>query len=157
MVAVGVEIRGAGSGRLRMKAIDDASSATLFTFVINAVAEGARVHTDAWQGYGKLNEPGYEHHPLNQAAARAAGQDPGEMLPCAPGHLQPQHLVGRHPPFRFRRTSADLPGRVCLPVQSPPHTHGRLPDTPWPGYQRTADHLQPDIRGRTSATLAKLS
>jgi transposase-like protein len=81
LVAVAVEVRGAGSGRVRMKVVENASSPTLFTFVINAVAEGAIVHTDAWKGYSRLEELGYEHHPLNQTAARAAGEDPGEMLP----------------------------------------------------------------------------
>jgi hypothetical protein len=54
LVVVAVEIRGAGSGRLRMQVINDASAATLCGFVQDAVAPGASVHTDGWPDAGPL-------------------------------------------------------------------------------------------------------
>lgn len=81
VVAVGVEVRGAGSGRVRMAVIEDASAATLTGFVRDNVAVGATVHTDAWQGYRPLRKRGYDHQPRSQRAARAAGADPDEILP----------------------------------------------------------------------------
>ena len=41
-----------------------------------AVALCAKVITDGWQGYRGLEALGYVHTPRNQAAARAAGEDP---------------------------------------------------------------------------------
>jgi transposase-like protein len=81
LVVVGVEVRGAGSGRVRMQVIEDASAATLAGFVRAHVAFGATVHTDAWQGYRPLARLGYDHQPRSQRAARALGDDPGEILP----------------------------------------------------------------------------
>jgi transposase-like protein len=81
LVAVAVEIRGAGSGRVRMQVIPDASSATLHPFVQAAVAQGSTVRTDAWSGYRGLDKLGYHHDPRSQRAAKALGEDPGELLP----------------------------------------------------------------------------
>ena len=81
LVAVGVEVRGAGSGRVRMAVIEDASAATLTGFVRENVAAGAIVHTDAWKSYRSLSALGYDHQPRNQSAARRQGEDPDEILP----------------------------------------------------------------------------
>jgi hypothetical protein len=43
---VGVEVRGAGSGRLRLRVLPDASQETLTPWVKEIVAPGAIVHTD---------------------------------------------------------------------------------------------------------------
>lgn len=72
LVAVGVEVRGAGSGRVRMALIDDVSAATLTGFVRGNVAMGAAVHTDAWTSYLPLGKLGYDHQPRSQRAASAA-------------------------------------------------------------------------------------
>jgi transposase-like protein len=65
LVVVGVECRGAGSGRVRMQAIPDASEASLLGFVTSNVAAGAIVHTDGWISYRKLPARGYDHRPRN--------------------------------------------------------------------------------------------
>src|SRR5665648_903964 len=46
-----VEVRGNGSGRVRMKVTPNASGETLSSFVAETVSPGAIVHTDGWQGY----------------------------------------------------------------------------------------------------------
>jgi hypothetical protein len=50
LVIVAVEVRGAGSGRIRMQVIDDASADTLCDFVAESIAAGAIVRTDGWSG-----------------------------------------------------------------------------------------------------------
>lgn len=47
---VACEIRGKGSGRIRMEVILDASGVTLAGFGTGNVEPGAVVHTDGWQG-----------------------------------------------------------------------------------------------------------
>lgn len=79
-VIVAVEVRGQGSGRVRMKVIGDASGDTLTGFVIDTVAPGAIVHTDGWMGYAPLAKKGYTHRPRSQRAAKKAG-DPDPILP----------------------------------------------------------------------------
>ena len=80
LVAVAVEVRGNGSGRLRMKVIPDASGKTLGSFVAETVAAGAIVHTDGWQGYVPLTKNGYDHRPRSARAAKKVG-DPDPILP----------------------------------------------------------------------------
>lgn len=75
LVGVAVEVRGRGSGRLRLQVLDDASADSLHGFVKATTAAGAIVHTDGWQGYAGLTKLGYEHRPRSQRAAQ-----PGEQL-----------------------------------------------------------------------------
>ncbi len=79
-VVVAVEVRGQGSGRVRMKVIRDASGDTLTGFVMDTVAPGAIVHTDGWMGYAPLAKKGYTHRPRSQRAAKKAG-DTDPVLP----------------------------------------------------------------------------
>jgi transposase-like protein len=66
LVVVAVEVRGAGSGRLRLAALPDASRKSLGGFVAENVTEGSIVHTDGWSGYGSVGELGYDHRPILQ-------------------------------------------------------------------------------------------
>ena len=70
-----------GDGRVRMAILADASAASLHRFVADNVEPGATVVTDAWQGYRGLEGLGYTHDRHSQRAARARGDDPGELLP----------------------------------------------------------------------------
>lgn len=82
LVGVAIEVRGRGSGRLRLAPLADAAGPTLQEFVFATVAPGAIVHTDGWPSYNKITERGYQHRPRSQRAARAGGrQDP--ILPRA--------------------------------------------------------------------------
>jgi hypothetical protein len=63
LVVVAVEVRGAGSGRVRMQVVEDASTATLTGFVRGVVEPGAIVHTDGWTSYRRLAKLGYEPVP----------------------------------------------------------------------------------------------
>jgi transposase-like protein len=75
LCGVAVEVRGRGSGRLRLAVLPDASGASLGAFTRSTVAAGAIVQTDGWQGYAGLGKLGYEHRPRSQRAA-----PPGEQL-----------------------------------------------------------------------------
>jgi transposase-like protein len=81
LVIVAAEIRGAGTGRIRLQIIDNASADALCGFVITTVEPSATVHTDAWQGYKRLTRLGYDHQPRSQRAQRLLGQNPDEILP----------------------------------------------------------------------------
>jgi len=83
IVVVAVEVRGSGSGRVRMEVVGDLSADSLCGFVEVNVAKGATVKTDAWQGFKRLATLGYDHQPKSQRAGLRLGEDIGEMLPRA--------------------------------------------------------------------------
>lgn len=69
IVAIAVEIRGRGSGRIRMSRVDDVSGKSLLAFVEAAACPGAVVHTDGWTGYNGIAGLGYDHRPKNISAS----------------------------------------------------------------------------------------
>ena len=83
LTGIAVEIQEPrGFGRCRMLPLADASAASLHPFVKDHIEPGTRVITDGWQGYRGLDELGYVHDRRSQRAARARGEDPGELLPA---------------------------------------------------------------------------
>jgi transposase-like protein len=66
LVAVAVEVRGGGSGRIRLQALPNANGDTLPGFVQATIAPAAIVHTDGWNGYRYLRAAGYDHRPVSQ-------------------------------------------------------------------------------------------
>ena len=76
----------------------DASAASLHAFVTDHVEPGARVITDGWQGYSGLEKLGYVHDRRSQRAARARGEDPGDLLPAVHrvASLAKRWLLGTH-------------------------------------------------------------
>jgi transposase-like protein len=61
LVAVAVEVREDGAGRLRMAKVEDASQESLDAFVKGNVVGGSQVKTDGWVGYNGLRKAGYQH------------------------------------------------------------------------------------------------
>jgi transposase-like protein len=74
LCGIAVEIRGRGSGRLRLQVLPDASGPSLRAFVEATTAAGTIVHTDGWKGYDRLAELGYDHRRRSRVA------EPGEQL-----------------------------------------------------------------------------
>lgn len=74
LCGVSVEVRGRGSGRLRLAVLADASAKSLGAFVKATTAPGAIVHTDGWKGYNGLGKAGYDHRPRSQRAG--VGEEP---------------------------------------------------------------------------------
>jgi transposase-like protein len=75
LCGVAVEVRGQGSGRLRLATLADAAMPTLTAFATETTAPGTIVHTDGWRGYNGLTRAGYDHRPHSQRAA-APGEEP---------------------------------------------------------------------------------
>lgn len=63
LVAMAVEIKGEGMGRVRLHRIRDSSAKSLKSFIKQAVAPGSAITTDGWQGYAGLVKEGYLHTP----------------------------------------------------------------------------------------------
>lgn len=64
LIGVAVEIRGEGSGRIRLQRIPDTSAKSLESFVQFAVAPGAEITTDGRWGYSGLSRLGYRYKPI---------------------------------------------------------------------------------------------
>ena len=99
LTGIAVEVRQPkGIGRCRMALLADASSASLRPFLTGHVEPGATVITDAWMGYHGLAGLGYAHQRRSQRAARARGDDPGELLPAVHrvASLAKRWLLGTH-------------------------------------------------------------
>jgi transposase-like protein len=75
LIGIAIEVRGHGSGRLRLRVLPDASGPTLLSFAQSTTATGAIVHTDGLQSYRVLSKHGYEHRRRPQQTAA-----PGEQL-----------------------------------------------------------------------------
>lgn len=76
LVAVAVERRARGLGRLRLQVVPDASQATLGAFISENVSPGSTTISDAWSGYAALPADAYTHLSLSQAAMKRAGVEP---------------------------------------------------------------------------------
>jgi hypothetical protein len=77
LVGAAIEVRGAGSGRLRLQVLANSRAKTLEAFTNATTAPGAIVHTDGLNSYAGLAKLGYQHRPRKQTGAR-----PGdELLP----------------------------------------------------------------------------
>ncbi len=96
-IAVEVSTR-KGIGRCRMAVLEDASAESLNPFGTGAVEPGSIVITDGWQGYSGLEGLGYTRERRSQRAARARGEDPGELLPAVHrvASLAKRWLLGTH-------------------------------------------------------------
>ena len=66
LVGVAIEIRGVGSGRVRLKVLKDASAQSLGAFVKATTAPGTIVHTDGWPAYNCVAKLGFEHRKRSQ-------------------------------------------------------------------------------------------
>jgi len=99
LVGIAVELhQPRGYGRVRMGILADASAGSLRPFVTDNVEPGATVITDAWMGYHGIDRLGYTHDRRSQRAARARGQDAGELLPGVHrvASLAKRWLLGTH-------------------------------------------------------------
>jgi len=77
IVVAAVEIRGRGSGRIRLGVVPDVSGDSLSGFVEAVVAPGSVVLTDGWRGYVPLKKKGYDHQPKTQGP----GENAAKLLP----------------------------------------------------------------------------
>ena len=78
LIVVAAQEDGQGIGRIRMRRIADASSASLMPFVQDSIEPGSVVHTDAWLGYEPLEKSGYRHE---ITSLRRQKKSPSDLLP----------------------------------------------------------------------------
>lgn len=167
LVGVAVEVREPrGFGRCRFAILADGSAASLHPFVTENVEPRATVITDGWSGYYGIDKLGYTHVRRSQRAARARGEDVGELLPGVhriaslvkrwllgthQGSVDEAHLQGylNEFAFRFNRRRSSSRGllfyRVLeLAVGHPPVRYRDLVADPQP---KAVVPTAPDKRG----------
>jgi transposase-like protein len=99
LTAIAVEIfEPKGWGRCRMAPIADASASSLLPFVKESIEPGSTVITDGWNGYMGIEHEGYIRDRRSQRAARARGEDAGELLPAVHriAALAKRWILGTH-------------------------------------------------------------
>ena len=74
LVGAAIEVRGRGSGRLRLQVLPDSQASTLEAFTKRTTAPGAIVHTDGLFSYSGLPKLGYDHRPRKVASVGADEQ-----------------------------------------------------------------------------------
>lgn len=70
LVGIAIEVRGQGSGRLRLLVLENSQAKTLEAFTKATTAPGAVVHTDGLFSYSGLPKLGYDHRPRKVASVR---------------------------------------------------------------------------------------
>lgn len=73
IVVGAVEVRGRGSGRIRLAVVADVSAESLVPFVEASVEPGSTLLTDGWQGYAPLRKK-YDHQPTTVGDPNGASQ-----------------------------------------------------------------------------------
>jgi len=79
LVVIAAQKDGKKIGRIRMKQITNASSASLHAFVNESIEPGSTVETDAWSGYSGLDPLCYMHKVINLSKKQESS--PSELLP----------------------------------------------------------------------------
>jgi transposase-like protein len=157
LVAMAVECRNGGSGRIRLGRIPDVSAGSLRDFITSHIEPGAVLLTDAWQGYAAIGRSGYGH---KKVSIRASSKNASELLPRVhrvasllkrwllathQGAVQPEQLDYYLDEFTFRFNRRDSRARGLLfyrllhqAVNTAPQPYGAIA-----GGRPSADSLQP--------------
>jgi hypothetical protein len=77
LIGAAIEVRGQGSGRLRLQLLPNSRAVTLEAFTTATTATGAIVHTDGLFSYSGLPKLGYVHRPRKVASVA----DDEQLLP----------------------------------------------------------------------------
>jgi len=93
LVVVVAQKDGKGTGRIRLKRVDDVSALSLSQAVQETVEPGTTVETDGWKGYNGLGSQGYHH-----VVVRKTGTIGEELLPLCDrqASLLKRWLLGTH-------------------------------------------------------------
>jgi ISXO2-like transposase domain len=98
LIVVAAQADGSRIGRIRLRAIPDASAESLHPFVADCVERGSTVPTDGWKGYHGLDRLGYDHEVTEVTVVRGRLKEAGKLLPRV--HLVvsllKRWLVGTH-------------------------------------------------------------
>ena len=155
LCGVAIEVRGRGSGRLRLQMLSDGSAPSLLAFAQATTTAGAIVHTDGWQPYRVLAKHGYDHRRRPKGTWRPASNcsrartersptsRPGSTAPIAesPTSICPSTSTSsssattvagpRWPPSRPSSASAHYtpPRPMTRSPDERPNTQRNQPDT----------------------------
>jgi len=125
LVAIAVEIRRKGMGRIRLERIADATRTQLHGFIRRTVVEGSPVVTDGWRAYEAL-EPRHPHqrHAVDGSRDAATAALPRAhrvasllkrwLLGIHQGRVSPEHLDAYLEEFAFRFNRRSSPHRGQL-------------------------------------------
>ena len=126
LVVIAAQADGPGTGRIRMRVIDDASAASLHSFVKDCIDPGSTIHTDGCQGYAGLETEGYQREitrlrgrrkeasKLMPRVHRVASLLKRWILGTHQGAVAPRHLpyyLGEFT-FRFNRRRSKSRGKL---------------------------------------------
>ena len=75
IIAIAVELKDKGFGRIRLRHVPDLSAPSLQGFVTEAVEPGSVVQTDGWPSYAGLGSLGFEH----EVTVLSASPDPAHV------------------------------------------------------------------------------
>ena len=75
LVAMAVEDKGVGFGRIRMQRIPDASGESLIGFARGHIIAGSQIRTDGWTGYSQIGAKGFDHLVVNSKKLKDGGED----------------------------------------------------------------------------------
>jgi transposase-like protein len=126
IVVIAAEVRGKGTGRVRMAVVPDVSAESLHKFILNNVFAGSEVRTDGWNGYNGLNGYGYLHKAINIAASgdpahvvmprvhRVASLFSRMWLGTHQGAIRPSHLAYYLDEYTFRFNRRNSKARGLL-------------------------------------------
>jgi len=78
LVVVAAQEDGAGTGRIRMRQVIDASAESLIPFIRDSVQPGSIIHTDGWLGYLPVERNGYQHE---VTFLKGKKKTPSELMP----------------------------------------------------------------------------
>jgi transposase-like protein len=95
LIVIAAEVDGPGIGRIRLRAIQDASAGSLHSFVQDCIQPGSTLHTDGWQGYAGLEQKGYERE---ITVLRGRRKEASELMPRVhrTASLFKRWLIGTH-------------------------------------------------------------
>ncbi|MGA1872021.1 MAG: IS1595 family transposase, partial [bacterium] len=119
LVGIAVEDKGdEGIGRIRLWHLQDASSASLSSFVQSIAEPGSVIRTDDWPGYSELTDIGF-HHIIESSndlklAHLIAALLKRWILSTYQGAVRPSHLVYYldEYTFRFNRRTCTFRGKL---------------------------------------------
>jgi len=154
LVVIAAQADGPGTGRIRMRVIEDASAASLYSFVKDCIDSGSTIHTDGWQGYAGLETKGYhreitrlrgrrkEASTLMPRVHRVASLLKRWILGTHQGAVAPRHLPYYLDEFtfRFNRRRSKSRGKLFFrlmqqAVSTPPATYDTMVKRPKPAIQ----------------------
>jgi len=130
LVGIAVEDKGEnGIGRIHLRHLEDASSASLTPFIEGFVLQGSTIRTDDWLGYNGLNENNFRHIVIQSKDLKLAHLIAALMkrwlLGTYQGAVRPSHLSYYLDEFTFRFNRRTSKSRGKLFYRLVPSYDGR--------------------------------